>query len=271
MYTCIIKLLIMLNVIPLVLSTDNYGSKYLDVTLLSILTNADKTTFYDIYILTPKNFSKKAKLKLEFDTKSFRNNKIHFINMNNCFSNAKMLQKHITYPCLFRLKTDLVVPKTYDKCIYLDTDTIIQTDLQELFKIDIDDYYIAGVFDIGITLKRFKYIHPKYNNALNIPDLSTYINSGVLLINLKKIRMDNISKQFINESRKNYFFADQDVLNKVCYGKIKLLPPKFNSITMYNKIINKSNEFRNIYTKKEIAESIKSPKIIHYAGGHKKP
>ena len=47
----------MKKIIPIILSSDNNYAKYLDVTLVSILVNAKKDTFYDVYLLIAPDFS----------------------------------------------------------------------------------------------------------------------------------------------------------------------------------------------------------------------
>ena len=60
-----------------------------------------------------------------------------------------------------------------DKILSLDLDTIVNEDISNLWDIDMSNYYVAGVRDT-----------PEFNkNGL-------YINGGVLMYNLDKIRKD---------------------------------------------------------------------------------
>ena len=61
--------------------------------------------------------------------------------------------------------------------------------------------------------------------------MNQYIDIGVLLMNLKQIRMDNMTQKFIELSKNNYDYKEQDVLNVACFGKILTLPPKYNLMT----------------------------------------
>ena len=80
-----------------------------------------------------------------------------------------------------------IVPQ-YKKMLYLDVDIIVNTDLSELYDVNLEGNYYGGVR------------HPTYYlgnwgghcKLLDIPDLHSYINAGVLLINLEKIREDNL-------------------------------------------------------------------------------
>ena len=74
------------------------------------------------------------------------------------------------------------------------------------------------------------YFNENFNcRRLHLPSMRKYLNAGVLLINLKQIREDNMTKKFIELSKKNYLSQDQDVLNVACYGKIITLHPKYNA------------------------------------------
>lgn len=63
-----------------------------------------------------------------------------------------------------------------NKVIYLDCDTIVETELTELWDIELEDNWIAGVQDLL----------PSYLiKAIGMDSNERYINSGVLVINLK--------------------------------------------------------------------------------------
>ncbi|MDR0618122.1 MAG: hypothetical protein LBG23_05145 [Endomicrobium sp.] len=69
-----------------------------------------------------------------------------------------------------------------------------------------------------------------------------YINAGVLLLNLKNLRADNVNKSWINLAEKESFpFHDQDIINLTCKGKIVFLPPEYNFATDNAKIIHFAN------------------------------
>ena len=142
----------------------------------------------------------------------------------------------------------LLIPEVIeeDKALYLDTDTIIKGNLEDLWNTNIEDYYAAGVKDYGGHLADHK-------EKLGITD--KYINTGVILLNNKKIREENLIPKFftiINDEELKY--PDQDAFNKVCTNKLLYLP------SMYNFAMNKLfNVTRLVFNNKLI-------KIIHYTG-----
>lgn len=112
---------------------------------------------------------------------------------------------------LIRLLADLV-PGLPDKMLYLDTDIMFNRDIRLLYDLDITDYeYAAGRDHYGKYL-----IQPNY------------INAGVLLFNMKKMRETGIFSKARDWLRKQKLvFADQSALIRSTTKK-KMLPQRFN-------------------------------------------
>ena len=112
---------------------------------------------------------------------------------------------------LIRLFADLV-PKMPDKILYLDADVMFNRDARLLYDIDVTDYEYAAANDhYGKYLIRYD-----------------YINAGVLLLNMKKIRQTGLfekARKLI--CTKKLVFADQSAIIRSTTRK-KLLPQKFN-------------------------------------------
>lgn len=249
-------------VIPVVLSADDNYAMPLAVTLTSILMNANQTTFYDVYILTPTLFNQDNKDKI-LSLEEYNNCEINFIDMKNNFTNSPNRLSHTTNPAYYRLLISDILPN-YEKAIYLDADIIVRTDLQNLYDNELLDSYIGAVLHPVYYFDNSK----SYSELLGIKDLKNYINSGVLLLNLKLIREDKITAKFVNGVLKNYPTVDQDVINSICYGKIKFLPFKYNVMPKCNIFLNDSR-IAEIYDKNEYLEAFENPAIIHWANPQK--
>ena len=119
---------------------------------------------------------------------------------------------------LLRLLADLV-PGIPDKLLYLDIDMMAKGDISELYNINIDDYEYAAVKE-------------KYGCWVIRPD---YINAGMLLMNMKKIKETKLLEKArdLIEKRK-LLFADQDAIFWNTTKK-KLLPRKFNEQSKFNR------------------------------------
>ena len=119
---------------------------------------------------------------------------------------------------LLRLLADKIenIP---DKLLYLDIDMMAASDIAELYNTDITDYEYAAVKE-------------KYGSIFIRPD---YINAGMLLLNMKKIKETGMlrkSRELIKT--KKMLFADQDAIFRSTTKK-KLLPRKYNEQSKFNR------------------------------------
>ncbi|MCR4663552.1 MAG: glycosyltransferase family 8 protein [Endomicrobiaceae bacterium] len=197
---------------------------------------------------------------------SFKNKNcnINFINTDTTILDnlpEYKISSHITKEGYLRLFVAEYL-KDIDKIIYLDCDTIVVSDIRDLFLTDIENYYIAAVEDAGLIYNICFY--SKFYETFN-----SYINAGVLLINLKLWRKDNLSYKLINaidKNKENFLLGDQDAINLVCRDKIKFIPFSYNLQTNAFDIKN----FLPNSIKSCLKQSLKEPHIIHYST-HQKP
>lgn len=127
------------------------------------------------------------------------------------FANCPNEQAYCSPYTLLRLFAD-IVPDMPDKLLYLDVDILFNRDIRLLYDIDITEYEYAAARD-------------HYGKYLLNPN---YINAGVLLFNMKKIRETGLlekSRKLIKE--KKLVFADQSAVYRSTTKK-KMLPQRFN-------------------------------------------
>lgn len=134
------------------------------------------------------------------------------------FGKCKNETAYCTPYTLLRLLADLV-PNIPDKILYLDIDMMADGDIAELYNIDISEYEYAAVRE-------------KYGRWIIRPD---YINAGMLLLNMKKIKQTKLLEKARNLIRtRKMLFADQDAIFWSTTKKL-LLPCKFNEQSKFNK------------------------------------
>ena len=137
------------------------------------------------------------------------------------FHDLPITRDDLTAATFARLKLPEVFPDTCDKVIFLDADCVVTGDLSELWEIDISDYLIAGVQD-DEALK---------NDGGDgiLRDRSIYINSGVMLVNLRAWREENFGDAVIAYLRQRVLRShEQSAINIVAAGRIKTLPETWN-------------------------------------------
>ena len=241
------------NNINICFSTDNNYAQHLGVAIASVLKTTKTKKGIDIYVLIDRNFKKKNKKKLKRIERLKKNSTINFITIDeSLFKNFPLLSdQHFTIPTYYRY----IIPKLLNKInklIYLDCDLIVKEDIEKLYNIDIGENYIGAVQDTLCyeNQKRLNLIKGKY-----------YCNAGVLILNLKKLRKDNIPEKLIKWTQKNATrikWLDQDVINCVLEDGIYYLDLGWNFQHFPGDIIR--------FEKEEFNRVKKHPKIVHYIG-----
>lgn len=184
--------------IPIVYITDDNYVMPTIVSITSLMENMEKS--HPVFVLGI-NLSEKNKDYF----KVFKN--IELLDLENKYKDLDLKHLYVSKAALF--KFDLAeIFKNYDKVLYLDSDILILRDFSKLLKTDIEKYYAAVVKDISAFLR---------GDAQKIGLGKNYFNSGMMLLNTKKMRQDNIKEKLIktrlNSSSKK--FMDQDTFNIV--------------------------------------------------------
>ena len=252
------------TVMDIVMATDNNYVYPTLVSMTSIVENKKEDSYPKFHLMLSGSISDENKQRFEKFEKIYGNQNcsVELIDMKDKFKNIP--SGRCATPTYYRLLIPSILPNC-EKILYLDGDTTIIKDLQDLYNIDISDYYVAGCIDFDTCLLR-----PGYEKNLNVPDRNQYINAGVLLLNVKNMRKDNIGKKMEGLApyvkKRKLILQDQDIINSICYGKIKLINPKYNVMThqfrKYNSDLSKIKQQLN-----DLQISYNDPTIIHYTGG----
>ena len=134
------------------------------------------------------------------------------------------------YMSMMRAALYKVLPDV-DVVLSLDVDTIIESDISELWGLPLDDYYFAAV--------------PEPARSTDAQD---YYNTGVMLLNLAKMR-DGKGDAILNALNwQRYEILEQDCLNEQCKGQILAIPSTYNAC--------------------QFTSMVQKPKVVHYAGVH---
>ena len=213
---------------------DNNYAVYTLLSINSILLNNSSNSKYTFYIIETDLSDKNKRMMENFIFR--RNQDVEFINISpELLGGSKVFNhvhaKHITPIAMARLFAPDLLPKEVDRVLYLDSDTLITTDLQKLYNTDLENNIAGLIENYGKTWVRDG-LYP----------FKKYYNSGVILLDLDKCRKDNSSKKFMdfyynnidkfiyNEKTQKpvYGYVDQDLINLIWENKIKSLDKKWN-------------------------------------------
>lgn len=246
--------------IPIVYASDENFLWQTYISIFSVLANRKKEFKISFFILVPEDCVPK-----KYDEGwTFSDYSIEYRFVSPLyFRDVTMVLQNITKPTYFRLLIPTLLPE-YDRCIYLDGDTLCCKDIYELYKIEMDDFLLAA--GMGANLP----FDPSYwEEVLGISSAVHYINAGVLIMNLRQMRIENKVEEFLTCSQRRLPCQDQDVLNICCYNRIKILPLKYN---IYSNAFNMPIELLlSRFEDEEIQEALSNPVIIHYPGEFAKP
>jgi len=191
------------------------------VTITSILINKHNDTKYKIYVFCNSLSEKSKKLLSSIDSC------VEVIPFENEFSEFVGTHQHVSATALLKFKIADKFPK-YDKILYFDTDVIIQHDLSDLFNVDINGKYAAVVKDMAGMLSQ---------HTEKLLGLDNYFNSGMMLLNIKKMREENITDKLIDYKlhKDTRRFMDQDCFNAVFSENVVYLTCKYNYMPINQK------------------------------------
>lgn len=221
---------------------DNY-SKYAGVVIASVLANSAQKDDLYFYILDG-GIKEENKTKIN-ELKSIKDCEINFVNVDeSLFEEYKDIKTHayITLPAYYRLKLASLLPEV-DRIIYFDCDIVVNTSLKPLFNTDLGSCPFCGVKDI---------------NKRKLKKNPGYINSGVLVMDLKNIREQNVEEELLNWTKEHFDSiktGDQEIINEALKGRIKIVSDKWNV---------QSSNFTNR------SSYIKEPCVVHFVA-KKKP
>lgn len=228
--------------IPIFFTIDNNYAPYLATALNSAIHNSSKDRKYKAIIIHQELSKENTEKLLSQKTDNFD---IEFVPMKHeldtitdSMSN-RLRCDYFTLSIYFRIFIPSMFEQ-YDKGIYIDSDVVLNGDIAKLYDIDIGENYIGACADESVVdvpeLARYM------ENAIGV-DKHEYINSGVLLMNLKKLREKELDKHFLNLLNTYHFDCiapDQDYLNAICNGKIYYLSNIWDTMPNDNKPINKN-------------------------------
>lgn len=240
-------------------SSDNNYAKHMGVAITSILKNSNINDTYNFYILDG-GISDSNKSKLNSLKNSIRNFSIEYLEINpDDFKKCPMTGyvKYITLPTYYRFKIPSLLPNL-DKVLYLDCDIVVNSDISELYNTNIDDYYVGGIPEV------FNHYHKE---RLEIIGNYYYINAGVLLINTKKWREDNIESklfEYAMNPEREIVFQDQDVLNEVLKYNIRYIPLCWN---LQHDVLFEKDAY--LINEEEKNQALENPKLVHFTHKYK--
>ena len=241
-----------INYVNVALCPDNYYTPYTYVAMLSTLKSKFYFTYISFYLIINEDFEQKNKdfLLSLYDQYDLFN--ITFLKMDDRYKNA-FISRYLTTQTYYRFSIGELIPYL-NRIIYLDTDIIVYNDLTEFYQLNFKGKMILG--------------HPTFFNTS--PKTGVYkINNGVLLINLDRMRKNQMEKKVLYILNNNFEndYHDQFLLNQFFFEFIGIFPPKYHvrPWNNYEEIKDFNIRSGHVFNHDYLYFSCKYPIITHYA------
>lgn len=157
------------------------------------------------------------------------------------------ISHHISHTAYLRLFADRWLPESFDQVLYLDSDLLIAESLTEVWQQPLGENYCLAVPDIAcpyvdsrLAPRSFRGQAPYtavYQPIPNYRELGLngsdyYFNSGVMLLNLRRWRAEQMGERLLaclRANRQHVWCWDQYALNAVLAGNWGRLPLRWNA------------------------------------------
>lgn len=213
------------QVIPIAFSVSNEFIPYLAVTIQSISEHADSECLYHIHVFHTSSFNYRKAMTMRQTL--LPNICVSFLDVTASikelnFTIPRYTAAPVTIETFFRLLCPELITD-YDKVIFLDSDVLVLCDIQRLYNIPLGTNLVAGVTE---------YLPPGMDiyvrDQLGI-DPKTYINAGVLVMDLKGLKAFQFKEKYTAIlSVRVPNILDQDVINTICRNRIQYLEIGWN-------------------------------------------
>lgn len=189
------------------------------------------------------------------------------------------ISHHITHTAYLRLLAGRLLPTSIDRAIYFDSDLLIQDDISKLWQMELGDNFALAVPDIACPFvdarhancnfrkssPYFSAVSPVRNwKQLQLDPSAYYFNSGMMILNIKRMRDETIESSLLKCLRDNQKFVwcwDQYALNVVFAQQWQPLPLHWNAGAH---LFEFPDETFSPFHVDDFRRAKQRPSIIHY-------
>ena len=240
------------------ISDDNYAI-FTGIALTSLKHNKDASSFYKVYILSDNICEENKKRLLSLQDNSLIITIIEASGFEDIKKDMEIKGIPATPTALYKFLIPSLL-NDLDKVLYVDGDVLFYKDISSLFDFDLNEYYAVVTpenlpsDEIPFSSKRIGINH------------SIYFNSGLMLMNLKMFREDNISDKLLNYRINGInYLMDQDAFNAVIGKNVSYFPTYYFTLCYE---LEKDYNYKKYY-EKDRESIIQKTIIMHLA--YKKP
>ena len=245
--------------------TDKQGtySKYIGASMCSLFERTD--AWVTVHLLHDETLTERNRNKFIELTRKY-GQQIFFYNVaetcRELLAEARDIFKaavdtdYYTPAALYRLLAPSVLAQDIKRLIYLDADTIINMDIRKLWEFFLDGHPLGALGERRLMNHYQKQVDKSIDDKVYLfqnswTDSDTCFNSGVLVMDLEKIRdMGDIllpGLRFLVQHEEECRFFDQDILNYFFARDYMQLPWNYNILQHWDRWWGKPEVYEGIY------------------------
>lgn len=147
------------------------------------------------------------------------------------FSDAPV-NMYFTKEMYYRLLASKMLPESADRVLYMDPDILVRGSVEEFYNLPFDDNMLIAMPDPPQQMNPKNPDDRPHWRRLGLEENSVYVNSGVLLMNLKLMRERNFDVneifEIIQQKSKDLIYPDQDAINIYFRNSMKIWKNLYN-------------------------------------------
>ena len=217
-------------------------SKFTGTAILSLFENTNSAV--TVHILHDNTLTFDSREKFSY-VAGQHNQRVKFYNVEELCADriaeiqnimSEQFRNIYSIAAMYRFMIPYLLPPDIYKIIYMDSDIVVNLDIAELWRVELNEKPIGVIPTLSQNARR-DWMNSNFKTCRDgLIKVEDYFNSGVLLINLKVFREEE--EEILNgikfiASHPEYIFFDQDVLNYCFSTRALKLPTKFNRYVRY--------------------------------------
>lgn len=242
-----------------ILVTLNSNYIYPLCVMLHSLSETNKFNHFDIYVvyssLTEDDFDMMKRALGGADYK------LHRIRVDEGIFDSAPVLKRISKETYYRLLISDLIPDEVHRILYLDPDVVILRDLSDFYNMELGGNVLAAGTHVNSFILRLNHAR------LRMRKESKYVNAGIMLIDADKwreIASVPVILSFISANIRRLQLADQDVVNMMFEGRIKIFDERIYNLDEKTFARHSRDPRRQDYIDLEWVRE--NTVIIHYNG-----
>lgn len=255
--------------------SDERGATLMSISIHSLLRESDPSKPIDIFIAHNAKFvDAGCDMQIRKVVAPFPHATVRFADFDPVFDKYKgdllckgawwsaPIYAYCFFPELF--------PEIRGNLIYIDWDTLVTRDLEELFSMDLTtDGSVLAAVDEAPRVEHLR-LEPDWPKAAG-----DYFNNGVMVIDTDAWRRENATERirtWYGQNRQRCKLIEQDATNVILGARTRRLPPKWNYCDNWLRRFRKFAPWAErwyVYRPHDVLEAVLNPCIVHFYGGKK--